>query len=164
VFRIESLRPEHAPDLLAFERRNRAYFARSVPDRGDDYFASFDARHAALLAEQDQGVCRFHVVVDEAGAIIARVNLLDCVGGSAELGYRVAERAAGRGVATAAVREICGLAVAAYGLSALTAQTTIDNAGSRAVLARAGFVPTGPVTLSGRLGLRYAKGLTATKN
>jgi hypothetical protein len=34
------------------------------------------------------------------------------------------------------------LAVAEYGLTTLRAATTLDNNGSRAVLARTGFVPT----------------------
>lgn len=53
---LQLLRPDHAPALLAFERENRAYFAASVLDRGEDYFARFDERHRALLAEQEAGV------------------------------------------------------------------------------------------------------------
>ena len=113
MVKLERLRADHAEALLAFERENRAYFARSVTDRGDAYFAGFAARHRALLAEQDTGVCHFHVVTDEQGALIGRVNLVDVKGGSAELGYRIGERAAGRGVATAAVAEVCRLAAAA---------------------------------------------------
>ncbi|KOU34690.1 GCN5 family acetyltransferase [Streptomyces sp. WM6368] len=150
------LRFDHAPALLAFERENRAYFAASVPDRGDRYFADFDQRHAALMAEQATGACFFHVLVDGAGEVLGRVNLVDVADGAAELGYRIAEKAAGRGLATAAVREARGLAVAQYGLTALRAVTTLDNPGSRAVLARTGFVPTGEVDLDGRPGLSFA--------
>ncbi|MFD8894530.1 GNAT family N-acetyltransferase [Streptomyces sp. NPDC059558] len=154
--RIQLLRFDHAPALLAFERENRAYFAASVPDRGDRYFADFDQRHAALMAEQATGACFFHVLVDGAGEVLGRVNLVDVADGAAELGYRIAEKAAGRGLATAAVREARGLAVAQYGLTALRAVTTLDNPGSRAVLARTGFVPTGEVDLDGRPGLAFA--------
>ncbi|MFJ8568540.1 MULTISPECIES: GNAT family N-acetyltransferase [unclassified Streptomyces] len=154
--RIQLLRFDHAPALLAFERENRAYFAASVPDRGDRYFADFEQRHAALMAEQATGACFFHVLVDGAGEVLGRVNLVDVADGAAELGYRIAEKAAGRGLATAAVREARGLAVAQYGLTALRAVTTLDNPGSRAVLARTGFVPTGEVDLDGRPGLAFA--------
>ncbi|KOG46595.1 GCN5 family acetyltransferase [Streptomyces virginiae] len=154
--RIQLLRFDHAPALLAFERENRAYFAASVPDRGDHYFADFDQRHAALMAEQAAGACFFHVLVDGAGEVVGRVNLVDVADGAAELGYRIAEKAAGRGLATAAVREARGLAVAQYGLTALRAVTTLDNPGSRAVLARTGFVSTGEVDLDGRPGLAFA--------
>ncbi|MFD7789370.1 GNAT family N-acetyltransferase [Streptomyces nojiriensis] len=154
--RLQLLRFGHAPALLAFERENRAYFAASVPDRGDRYFAEFDERHAALMAEQAAGLCFFHVLVGDGGEVVGRVNLVDVGDGSAELGYRIAERATGRGLATAAVREARGLAVAEYGLAALRAVTTLDNAGSRAVLARTGFVATADVVLDGRPGLRFA--------
>ncbi|MER7824267.1 GNAT family N-acetyltransferase [Streptomyces sp. NPDC096097] len=159
--RLQLLRFDHAPALLAFERENRAYFAASVPDRGDRYFADFDERHAALMAEQATGLCLFHVLVSDDGEVVGRVNLVDVEGGSAELGYRIAERAAGRGLATAAVREACGLAVAEYGLTELRALTTLDNPGSRAVLARTGFVTTGDVDLDGRPGLRFRCDLRA---
>ncbi|MEU5958534.1 GNAT family N-acetyltransferase [Streptomyces sp. NPDC047525] len=140
---LQRLRADHAPALLAFERENRGYFARSVPDRGDAYFAEFAARHAALLAEQAAGDCHFHLLVDGEGAVLGRVNLVDVADGEAELGYRIAESAAGRGLATGAVRRLCGVAAAEYGLTALRAATDAGNAGSRAVLVRAGFVVVG---------------------
>ncbi|WP_067176552.1 GNAT family N-acetyltransferase [Microtetraspora niveoalba] len=156
---LQRLRLDHAPALLAFEKENRAYFAASIPDRGDDYFARFDERHAALLAEQETGACHFHVLVDDGGAVVGRVNLVDVADGSAELGYRIAESAAGRGLATSAVRRICDLSATEYGLTGLWAVTTLDNAGSRAVLARTGFVAVGETVLDGRPGLRYERSL-----
>jgi ribosomal-protein-alanine N-acetyltransferase len=156
---LQLLRPDHAPALLAFERENRAYFAASIPDRGEDYFARFDERHRDLLAEQEAGVCRFHVLVGPEGEVLGRVNLMDLADGSAELGYRIAQRAAGRGLATSAVGMVCGLAADKYGLSALRAATTVDNAASRAVLIRSGFTVTGETRLSGRPGLTFLRGL-----
>ncbi|WP_059007667.1 GNAT family N-acetyltransferase [Streptomyces specialis] len=158
-FRLQLLRADHAPALLAFERENRAWFAASIPDRGDDYFADFDARHAALLAEQAAGVCFFHLLLNDDGAVLGRVNLIDVADGAAELGFRVAEKAAGRGLATAAVREVCALAATAYGLTALHARATLDNAASRTVLARTGFTPTAAITLTGRPATRYERPL-----
>ncbi|MYX39358.1 MULTISPECIES: GNAT family N-acetyltransferase [Streptomycetaceae] len=157
--RLERLRTDHAAALLEFERTNRSYFAASIPDRGDDYFAHFDARHQALLAEQDTGFCHFHVLVGADDEVLGRVNLVDVTDGSAELGYRIAESAAGRGLATAAVHEVCARAAGEYGLATLRAVTTLDNAGSRTVLSRTGFVPVGTVELSGRPGLRFVRDL-----
>lgn len=159
---LQLLRLDHAPALLAFEQENRAYFAASIPDRGDDYFAGFDARHAALLAEQAAGLHFFHVLVGSGGEVLGRVNLIDVADGSAELGYRIAEKAARQGLATAAVRQTCLLAAAQYGLTALRAVTTLDNPGSRTVLARTGFVPVGEIPLDGRPGTRYTRDLNAT--
>ncbi|MEI5099419.1 GNAT family N-acetyltransferase [Streptomyces sp. PmtG] len=157
---LQRLRADHAPALLAFERENRAYFAASVPDRGDDYFAGFDARHRALLAEQDAGTCHFHVLVGGDGEILGRVNLVDVADGAADLGYRVAKKASSQGLATSAVRQVCVLALAEYGLTSLRAATTLDNPGSQAVLARTGFVPGGDTVLDGQPGVTYTLDLT----
>lgn len=157
--RLQLLRPGHAAALLAFERENRAYFAMSIPDRGDDYFTHFAARHAELLTEQAAGLHFFHLLVDDDGEVLGRFNLVDVADGRAELGYRVAERAAGRGLATAGVREACALAAAEYGLTGLRARTTLDNTASRTVLARTGFTPCGEIELSGRPGLRFERSL-----
>ncbi|MFI7679121.1 GNAT family N-acetyltransferase [Actinophytocola sp. NPDC049390] len=162
MHRIERLRRDHAPAVLAFERENRAYFAASVPDRGDDYFTEFHERFHGLLAEQESGLCHFHVVVGDDDEVLGRVNLVDVADGAAELGFRIAEKATGRGLATTAVNELCVTAAQDYGLRELHASAAEDNAGSRAVLARVGFVPTGDeVVLSGLPGHRYLLSLAA---
>ncbi len=140
---IQRVRVDHAPALLAFELENRAYFAASISDRGDDYFTHFDARHRALLAEQAAGVHIFHVLVAADGAVVGRINLFDVTDSTAQLGFRIAEKSAGHGLAQRAVLQICDIAVAEYGLSKLLAAASVDNAASRAVLARTGFVPVG---------------------
>ncbi|MEU1289000.1 GNAT family N-acetyltransferase [Kitasatospora sp. NPDC005856] len=160
---LEPLRPDHAEALLAFERTNRAFFARSIPDRGDAYFVGFADRHAALLAEQAEGTCRFHLVRDAAGLLVGRVNLVDLADGSAEIGYRIAESATGRGIAKAAVAEACRLAATAYGLTALTAVTTVDNPASQAVLLRNGFALDHEFLLDGRPALAYRRGLAGLR-
>ncbi|MFC8825005.1 GNAT family N-acetyltransferase [Streptomyces sp. NPDC057137] len=161
---LQLLRLDHAPALLAFEQENRAYFAASIPDRGDAYFTGFGERHADLLAEQATGLCYFHVLVNGDGGttneVVGRVNLVDVADGSAELGYRIAEKAAGKGLATDAVRRICVLAAETYGLTELRAKTTDDNTASRAVLERTGFVTTGRIELTGRPGTTYIRTLS----
>lgn len=155
---LKRLHADHAPAVLAFELANRTYFAASIPDRGDAFFDRFTDHHRAALAEQEAGVCAFSVLVAEDGSVLGRFNLYDVADGTARLGYRVAERAAGRGVATAAVRELCRTAAAIHGLRTLRAVTSHDNAASRKVLARAGFVPVGPAApadLGGMSGTWY---------
>ena len=156
---LERLRPDHAGALLAFETENRAYFAASVPDRGDEYFGDFDARHRSLLAEQAAGLHHLHVLVEPDGSIIGRVNLVDVADGSAELGYRIAERAAGRGLATSTVEQVCTIAANDYGLTLLRASTNRDNVGSQTVLRRTGFVPVGETTLDGRPAVQFVRRL-----
>ncbi|MER8045264.1 GNAT family N-acetyltransferase [Streptomyces sp. NPDC094032] len=155
---LERIRSDHAPALLVFEQENRAFFTASVPDRGDAYFRDFDERHRELIAAQEAGEIHFHVLVAPGGEIVGRVNLVDVdpAAGSAELGYRLAEKATGRGLATRGIREVCRRAVEEYGLSRLAAVTTVRNAASRAVLARVGFGAVGGVRLDdGEPGIAY---------
>ena len=152
---LQLLRLDHAPALLAFERENRAYFAAVVPDRGDEFFAEFDTRYAQLLAEQATGTDYLHLLVTERGEVVGRVNLTDVTDGSAELGYRIAQKAAGQGLATAAVRKVRKLAATKYGLSRLRARVTLDNPASRKVLERNGFVAVGALTLNGKPAISY---------
>ncbi|MFI6129822.1 GNAT family N-acetyltransferase [Micromonospora sp. NPDC051141] len=159
---LERLATRHAYVLYRFERENRAYFARYVPDRGDDYFDLFADRLAALLDEQDRGICHFHVLADDDGSVLGRFNLVDVADGSAELGYRVAERAAGRGLAQYGVRRVSELARNGYGLRRLVADAALANPASLAVLRRTGFVAAGKVDLGGEPGLRHVLDLHPT--
>ena len=152
---LQLLRREHASALLAFERENRAYFAASIPDRGNEFFADFDKQYAQLLALQAAGTDYFHVLVTERGEVVGRVNLYEVADGAAELGYRIAQKAAGRGLATAAVHQVRERAATAYGLSKLRARVTFDNPASRKVLEHNGFVAEGRVTLNGKSALSY---------
>ncbi|MFJ5307038.1 GNAT family N-acetyltransferase [Streptomyces sp. NPDC088350] len=162
---LRRLHAGHAPAVLAFEVANRAYFAASISDRGDDYFDQFTARYDDLLAEQEAGVCAFYVLVAEDGSVLGRFNLYDIVEGrTADLGYRVAQHVAGQGVATATVEELCRLAATRHGLRTLRAATSHENTASQKVLAKAGFTPTGPAhptDLGGKQGTWYQRDLRA---
>ena len=75
--RLEPLSLDHAPDLLAFELTNRAFFAGVVGDRGEAYFQHFDDRLADLVAERAAGTTLPFVLLDDAGRIVGRVNISD---------------------------------------------------------------------------------------
>ena len=161
---LQRLDASHAPAVLAFELANRAYFAASVSDRGDDFYDQFTDRYSALLAEQEAGSCACYVLVAEDGSVVGRFNLYKLEDGTAELGYRVAQHATGRGVATVTVRELCRLAAERHGLRTLRAATARDNAASQKVLTKAGFVPAGPAdpaALGGKPGAWYQRDLAA---
>ena len=134
---LKRLHAGHASAVLAFELANRAYFAASVPDRGDEFFDQFTDRHSALLAEQEVGICAFYVLVAEDGSVLGRFNLYDLEDGTATLGYRVAQ----------------------HGLRTLRAAASHDNAASQKVLTKAGFVPVGPADLGGKPGTWYQRDL-----
>jgi ribosomal-protein-alanine N-acetyltransferase len=161
---LERLHAGHAPAVLAFELANRAYFAASIPDRGDDYFDHFTDLYNARLAEQEAGICAFYVLVAEDGSVLGRFNLVDIEDHAAEVGYRLAQQVAGHGVATATVRELCRLAAAQHGLRTLRAATTHENAASQKVLTKAGFVPVGPADpahIGGKPGTWYQRDLVS---
>ena len=159
---LELLSPDHAPAVLAFERANRAYFAASISDRGDDFFDQFTDVHKALLAEQEAGTRACYVLVAEDGAVLGRFNLARIDNGTAEVGYRVAEHVAGHGVATATVRELCHLAATRHGCRTLRAAASHENVASQKVLTKAGFVPVGPADpaeIGGKQGTWYQRDL-----
>jgi ribosomal-protein-alanine N-acetyltransferase len=156
---LQFLRANHASAVLAFELANRAYFAASISDRGEEFFDQYARRHDALLAEQEAGTCACYVLADEDGLVIGRFNLYDIKDGTAEVGYRVAQHVAGRGVATAAVRELGRLAAARHGVRTLRAATALDNVASQRVLIKAGFVPAGPARPGGKPGTWYQREL-----
>ena len=158
---MQRLRADHAAAVLAFELANRGYFAASISDRGDEFFDQFAERHSALLAEQEAGIGAFYVLVAEDGSVLGRFNLVFAADRTAELGYRVAQDIAGRGVATATVRDLCELAAARYGLRTLRAAVSRSNAASRKVLTKAGFVPAGPADLGGKPGTWHQRHLAA---
>jgi [ribosomal protein S5]-alanine N-acetyltransferase len=157
---LQPLRADHAPAILAFEMANRGYFAASISDRGDEYFEHFTERHNALLAEQEAGIGAYYVLLDEDGSVLGRFNLGFVQEGVAELGYRVAQDVAGRGVATATVRDMCSLAASRHGVSTLRAATARGNVASQRVLLNAGFLPVGPADpsdLGGKQGTWYQR-------
>jgi ribosomal-protein-alanine N-acetyltransferase len=161
---LQRLHPGHAPAVLAFELANRSYFAAFISDRGDEFFDQFTEQHSAMLAEQEAGAGAYYVLVADDGSVLGRFNLYRFEDGTAELGYRVAQHAAGRGLATAAVRELCRLAGARHGLRTLRAATSRDNTASQKVLAKAGFVPVGPADpahIGGKRGTWYQRDLAA---
>lgn len=161
MLELQRLRADHEAAVLAFELANRAYFARSITDRGDDFYAEFADRHRAMLVEQDAGRGAFHVLVDANGDVVGRFNLYDLADGTAVVGYRVAEHVSGRGTATAALRDLVRVARGEYGLRRLRAVTSNENIASQRVLAKAGFVPAGPAEIAGKPGTWFDLSLAA---
>ena len=157
---LQRLRADHAPAVLAFETANRAYFAASISDRGDEYFEHFDERFDALVEEQEGGRGAYYLLVSDDGAVLGRFNLTFVEDGVALLGYRVAQQATGRGVATATVRDLCSLAASQHGIHTVRAATSRANAASQRVLLSSGFVPVGPAgpsDLGGKQGTWYER-------
>ncbi len=82
----------------------------------------------------------------ESGELAGRINLNNIVRGafqSGSLGYWVSAAENGRGLATAAVREMVQLAFGELRLHRVEAGTLLRNVGSQRVLERNGFVRYG---------------------
>jgi ribosomal-protein-alanine N-acetyltransferase len=159
---LQRLRPDHEGRVLAFEQANRAYFAASISDRGDEFFEHYPQLHRELLAEQQAGKRASYVLVADDGAIVGRFNLVFVEEGVAEVGYRVAQRVTGQGVATAGLRELCLLAASAHGVRTLRAATSLTNLASQRVLLKGGFTPIGPADpaeIGGKEGSWYQRDL-----
>ena len=160
MFVLQKLDLDHAAAVLDFERAHREYFAKSINDRGDDFFDHFAARHQSMLAEQESGRGAYYVLLDEDGAIAGRFNLYNIVDATADVGYRVAQTASGRGVATAGLRDLCRIATGELGLRLLRAATSNANVASQRVLANNGFAVVGTADVEGRDGMLYELVLT----
>ncbi|MGK5049315.1 GNAT family N-acetyltransferase [Janthinobacterium sp. GB4P2] len=141
---IRTLRPDDAAPLLAFEQANRAWFERHIDPRPDDFYSidGIQAHVAQFLGEHQQGRLHPCVIVDEHGELIGRANLKDIDGQAqtAEVGYRIGEQQAGKGLATAALRYLIALAQDEWRLAGLCAYAIDGNAASMRVLERCGFV------------------------
>jgi ribosomal-protein-alanine N-acetyltransferase len=134
--------------LAQLLQANRSFLAPWEPVRGDDYF-TVDGQMADVrlaLERHQQGSTLPHVIVDESGQVVGRVTLNGIVRGpfqSCSVGYWVSATANGRGIATAAVRDIKRLAFDELGLHRLEAGTLLHNVASQRVLERNGFARFG---------------------
>ena len=63
--------------------------------------------------------------------------------GTVEIGYGLRKGFCGSGYMTEAVKAVCAWALTQTGVTRVEAETEPENAASKRVLARAGFVPTG---------------------
>jgi ribosomal-protein-alanine N-acetyltransferase len=142
-FTIRLLTPADGPALLDFETRNRGWFEQHVAARGEAFYsqAGVDQHIAELLAAHAQGHWFPSLLLDEAGAIIGRINLkdMDLQAGVAELGYRLGQDQIGAGLATAAVGQMKVLAQQQWGLQRLDAVVSPANPASARVLEKCGF-------------------------
>ncbi|MEU7556433.1 GNAT family protein [Streptomyces sp. NPDC044571] len=125
--------------------RNRAYMAPFEPWRSEVFYteAGQRARIEGLLAERDGGRLAPYVLVEaETGAAVGAINLGSISLGpfrSGGVGYWVDQAWTGKGLATAALEEVCRIARDELALHRVEAGTLVDNLASQRVLAKAGF-------------------------
>ncbi|MGN6742185.1 MAG: GNAT family N-acetyltransferase [Amnibacterium sp.] len=137
-----------AAALAALHTANRDFLAPYDPVRPAEWFTEAGQAEvvAGLLARAEAGTVLPRVILDPDGAVAGRITLTGIEHGpyrNARVGYWVARDANGRGLATAAVAEVLGLAFGALGLHRVEASTLVDNLRSQAVLTRNGFTRIG---------------------
>lgn len=135
-------------DLLHFEQENRAFFESHVTARPVGYHtpAGIQAAVERALREAQEDLGYQYLIRDAQSRLIGRINLSHVRRAhffSAELGYRIAQRACGQGYASAAVRQVLDLAFGPLGLQRLEAHARATNPASVRVLQRCGFVQFG---------------------
>jgi ribosomal-protein-alanine N-acetyltransferase len=138
---------DDAPVLSALQEGNREFLAPWSPQREPSHYSVQGQRRAVAdaLVAHAKGTVLPHVIVAD-GAVVGRVTLSDIVHGtfqSCHIGYWLSESHNGRGLATAAVGEICEIAFDELGLHRIEAGTILNNVRSQAVLERNGFVRFG---------------------
>jgi ribosomal-protein-alanine N-acetyltransferase len=138
------IRPADAAALTALVRANREFLAPWEPLREEHYFTE-----AGQRADIEQALERHKignalpcVIVDDEGAVVGRITLNGIVRGafqSCSVGYWLSAAASGRGLATAALRDIKTTAFGELGLHRIQAETLLHNVPSQRVLERNGF-------------------------
>lgn len=123
---------------------NREHLAPWEPVRPDSFFTPDGQRERiqGLLRQRDEGAVVPWVFEEAGGRIVGAITLTGITRGpfcSAHLGYWVAANRQGRGLASAAVSRVCGLARDVVGLHRIEASTRVENTGSQRVLEKCGF-------------------------
>ena len=138
--------------LLAFELENRAFFESHINARPAGYYSADGVGAAIELAQREaQDGQAYQYLVWDAGVLVGRANLNKVRRAhfhSAELGYRIAQSAGGRGLASEAVRQVMGKAFGEHGLVRVEATARPENEGSTRVLQKNGFTLFGRSTRS----------------
>lgn len=145
---------EDAAALADIHFSHREKLAPYEPERPEGFYTEAGQRAVieSALREHGQGVTLPHVILVDGG-VAGRITLSGIARGpflSARLGYWVNPVFHGRGVATAAVREIARVSFEELGLHRLQAGTLLHNVASQKVLERNGFIRFG-------LAQRYVK-------
>jgi ribosomal-protein-alanine N-acetyltransferase len=130
--------------LTALYLQNRQFLAPWHPLRPDSYFTEAGQREAvgALLVQLEAGSAVPLVILDDEGAVVGTLTLASIIRGafqSCSVGYWLAERSQGQGLATAALRAATQVAFGDLRLHRVQAETLRQNLPSQRVLHRVGF-------------------------
>lgn len=147
-FEIRELRSTDSQALLAFEIDNREWFEAHIEARDPSFYslAGVTEHINSYLSGFTRGAWHPFVIEDATGRIVGRANLkdIDACGGTAQVGYRIDQRACGQGLATMALGHLIEAARNHWRLTQLVGYAYSENTGSITVLSRCGFTPDDP--------------------
>lgn len=135
---------DDAPLLARLHAANRVFMAPFDALRSDAFYTRPGQVEEVrrLLERHAAGTSLPHVILDATREVVGRITLNGIARGpmqSCSLGYWVSQDANGRGLATAAVAHVLGIAFDDLRLHRVQAETLVDNERSQRVLAKNGF-------------------------
>jgi RimJ/RimL family protein N-acetyltransferase len=145
-FRVRPLVASDAPALHAAVRASLDSLSRWFPWAHAGYAMSdAEARVAQCVALRERGEEFVSAIFDGTGALLGccGLNRIDRHNRSANLGYWIGEAHRGRGVATAAARQVAASGFGEHGLVRIEVVTLPDNAPSQRVAEKLGAVREG---------------------
>ncbi|MCI8869412.1 MAG: GNAT family N-acetyltransferase [Lawsonibacter sp.] len=143
-FQLRSWRREDAEDVAFFADNER--IAQNLRDVFPHPYTLADARgyvDSCVEGDETRQLCR---AIECGGRAVGSIGLFrgeDVYRKSAELGYWLAEDFWGKGIMTAAVRQLCAEGFARWDIARIYAEPFARNLGSRRVLEKAGFTLEG---------------------
>jgi len=157
--RVRAVAAADAAALLRFELAHRTWFERWVNPRAPAFYSTAGVEDAIAAAEAAWRAGEaFQYLVEEDGRLVGRINLTHVRRAHwhcADLGYRIGEHDAGRGIASRAVALCLEQAFGVHGLRRVEASARPENVGSVRVLERNGFRQFGRSLQSFELGGRW---------
>jgi len=137
------LKPWSLDDIPDIARHaNNPNIACNLRDAFPHPYTLADAEHFVSGCIGNDGIGQLCRAVVADGAVVGSIGLFlgsDVSRKSAELGYWLAEEFWGRGMMSAAVRQLCAEGFTRFDLARIYAEPFAYNIGSRRVLEHAGF-------------------------
>ena len=146
---LSIFQPQHAEDLLAYYRRNRAFLEPWEPTRDE---SSYCIDHFVQMAEHSRKQCqegtgyRFVAFLKSKDVLVACCNASNVVRGvfqACHLGFSIDESYQGRGLMTEAVRSVLAYLENELGLHRVMANHLPNNERSAKLLSNLGFEQEG---------------------
>jgi ribosomal-protein-serine acetyltransferase len=154
-FELRLLEERDADELYDVIDRHRAYLARWLPwpaaQTPEATLEFVRTSHREYMVGDGMNTA---IVVDGAIAGVAGVHAISRLHLNSSVGYWLAEDVQGRGIVTAAVRAYVDAALGPWGLYRVELRAAVENARSRAVARRLGFVEEGVARQAERIGDR----------